>query len=92
MSLSASRARPEQTRRRGWRLTTGVRSQLIYLRDPQMFPIALGLQRFVGQFVEELAWPYLMAASTVTILPIILLFFVTQRTFIEGITVGGIKG
>ena len=65
---------------------------LIYLRDPQMFPIALGLQRFVGQFVEELAWPYLMAASTVTILPIILLFFVTQRTFIEGITVSGIKG
>jgi multiple sugar transport system permease protein len=65
---------------------------LIYLRDPQMFPIALGLQRFVGQFVEELAWPYLMAASTVTILPIVLLFFVTQRTFIEGITVSGIKG
>ncbi|HEY3107434.1 MAG TPA: carbohydrate ABC transporter permease [Chloroflexota bacterium] len=65
---------------------------LIYMRDPQMFPIALGLQRFVGQFVEELAWPYLMAASTVTILPIILLFFVAQRTFIEGITVSGIKG
>jgi multiple sugar transport system permease protein len=65
---------------------------LIYLRDPDKFPIALGLQRFVGQFVEELAWPYLMAASTVTILPIIVLFFVTQRTFIEGITVSGIKG
>ncbi|HEY3079356.1 MAG TPA: carbohydrate ABC transporter permease [Chloroflexota bacterium] len=65
---------------------------LIYLRDPEMYPIALGLQRFVGQFVEELAWPYLMAASTVTILPIVVLFFVTQRTFIEGITVSGIKG
>jgi multiple sugar transport system permease protein len=46
----------------------------------------------MGQFVEKLAWPYLMAASTVTILPIIIVFFVAQRTFIEGIAISGIKG
>jgi multiple sugar transport system permease protein len=33
-----------------------------------------------------------MAASTVTILPIVVLFFIAQRTFIEGIAVSGIKG
>jgi multiple sugar transport system permease protein len=65
---------------------------LIYLNNPDMFPISLGLNRFLGQFVEKLAWPYLMAASTVTILPIVIIFFFTQRTFIEGIAISGIKG
>jgi len=65
---------------------------LIYLNQPDKFPISLGLQQFMGQFVEKLAWPYLMAASTVTIVPIIILFFIAQRTFIEGIAISGIKG
>lgn len=65
---------------------------LIYLNQPEQFPVSLGLQRFQGQFVEKLAWPYLMAASTVVILPVVVVFFFTQRTFIEGIAVSGIKG
>ena len=65
---------------------------LIYLNQPEQFPVSLGLQRFLGQFVEKLAWPYLMAASTVVILPVVIVFFFTQRTFIEGIAVSGIKG
>ncbi|HEX5414849.1 MAG TPA: carbohydrate ABC transporter permease [Chloroflexota bacterium] len=65
---------------------------LIYLNQPNLFPVSLGLQRFLGQFVEKLAWPYLMAASTVVIAPVVIVFFFTQRTFIEGIAVSGIKG
>lgn len=65
---------------------------LIYINQPDKFPISLGLQQFQGQFVEKLAWPYLMAASTVTILPIVVVFFIAQRTFIEGIAISGIKG
>jgi multiple sugar transport system permease protein len=65
---------------------------LIYLNEPGQFPISLGLQRFLGQFQGKLTWPYLMAASTVTVLPILVLFFIAQRTFIEGIAVSGIKG
>jgi multiple sugar transport system permease protein len=65
---------------------------LIYLTEPETFPISLGLQRFMGQFVEALAWPYLMAASTVTIVPIVVMYFLAQRTFIEGIAISGIKG
>jgi multiple sugar transport system permease protein len=34
----------------------------------------------------------LMAASTLVVLPVIVLFFFTQRTFIQGITVTGLKG
>jgi multiple sugar transport system permease protein len=49
-----------------------------------------GVTRRLG--AAALAWPHLMAASTVTVLPIIVLFFLAQRTFIEGIAISGIKG
>ena len=68
---------------------------LIYLNNQKQYPVALGLQqmRAVSHSAgQTLVWPYLMAASTVVIIPILVLFFFTQRTFIEGITVTGIKG
>ncbi len=68
---------------------------LIYINDPKMFPIALGLQNMRQTFTSvkrTLVWPYLMAASSATIAPILVLFFFTQRTFIEGIAITGIKG
>ena len=37
-------------------------------------------------------WHYLMAASTVMIVPIIVLFFLAQRYFVQGIVLTGIKG
>ena len=37
-------------------------------------------------------WPYLMAASIVVLLPVLLLFFLFQRTMIQGVVVTGIKG
>ena len=63
---------------------------LIFLRSEEQFTIALGLQRFLGGHMTE--WGYLMAASTMATLPIVLLFFFTQRTFIEGISLTGVKG
>ncbi|NPV07788.1 MAG: carbohydrate ABC transporter permease [Anaerolineae bacterium] len=68
---------------------------LIYLTDREQYPIALGLQMLrttTPSFYMELQWPRLMAASAVTIFPIILLYFFTQRTFVEGISITGIKG
>ena len=67
----------------------------IYIRDVDKFTIALGLQQLRATYHSaevRLVWPYLMAASTATILPILFLFFFTQRTFVEGITITGIKG
>ena len=65
---------------------------LIYLNEERLFPLALGLQAFHSEFQEELMWPYLMAASTTAAAPVIILFFFVQRTFVEGISITGIKG
>ncbi len=64
---------------------------LIYLNREDLFTVSLGLQAFVMQRGTT-NWALLMAASTLTTLPIVILFIFTQRTFIEGITLTGIKG
>lgn len=63
---------------------------LIYLNDESKYTIALGLQQFIGQYGTQ--WGMLMAASTVATLPIIIIFFFAQKTFIQGISTTGIKG
>ncbi len=63
---------------------------LIYLNSENKLTLALGLRSFMGQYVSQ--WHLLMAASTVTILPVIVVFFLAQRAFIEGITFSGLKG
>jgi multiple sugar transport system permease protein len=64
---------------------------LIYLQDQRNFTLALGLQFYQSQHGGT-QWNLLMAASTIMVAPIIILFFFTQRTFIEGITLTGVKG
>jgi multiple sugar transport system permease protein len=64
---------------------------LLYLTDQRDFTLALGLQFYQSQHGGT-EWNMLMAASTLVVLPVILLFFFTQRTFIQGITVTGLKG
>lgn len=63
---------------------------LIYLNDKNLYTVSIGLALFRGEYSSEFG--PLMAASTVVILPIVVLFFLTQRTFIQGITLTGIKG
>lgn len=63
---------------------------LIYLADDEKFTLALGLASFRGLYNAQ--WGYLMAASTAVVAPIIVLFFLAQRYFIEGIALTGIKG
>ena len=63
---------------------------LIYLNDKSHYTLAIGMAGFYGQHGAE--WALLMAAATVMVLPIIVLFFFTQRTFIQGITLTGLKG
>ena len=63
---------------------------LIYLSDKDLYTVSLGLALFRGEYNAEFGG--LMAASTVMMLPVVILFFLTQRTFIRGITLTGIKG
>jgi len=63
---------------------------LIYLSDSSKFTLSLGLASFSSQYGQEPGM--LMAATTVMTVPIIVLFFFAQRTFIQGITLTGLKG
>jgi len=63
---------------------------LIYVHQVNDFTIALGLNLFRGQLALNLQ--DLMAASLLAILPTILLFFLAQRYFVQGIVVSGVKG
>jgi multiple sugar transport system permease protein len=61
---------------------------LLYVNDPAKYPLSYGLQQFVSHYGGFYA--QLMAASTIFTLPIIILFFFAQKTFIQGIaTTGG---
>ncbi len=64
---------------------------LIYLIDQKNFTLALGLQ-FFQSMQGGTPWNLLMAASTLVVAPIVVLFFFAQKTFIEGITMSGLKG
>jgi multiple sugar transport system permease protein len=63
---------------------------LLYLNNEQLFTLALGLAQFQGEYSGE--WHYLMAASCVLILPIVVAFALCQRTFLSGIALTGLKG
>jgi len=65
-------------------------SPLIYLSSKQNLTIALGLRMFQSEHGPE--WHLVMAASLVTMLPILVVFFVGQRYFIQGIVFTGVKG
>jgi multiple sugar transport system permease protein len=62
---------------------------LVFLQEPSQYTLALGLQAFQSQ-LGGTEWHLLMAASTLVCVPVVVLFLLTQRTFIEGIaTTGG---
>jgi multiple sugar transport system permease protein len=69
---------------------TDFLNQLIYLNDPATYTLSLGLQQF--QSTHNTQWGPLMAASALFMLPVIVLFMVAQKSFIRGITLGGLKG
>ncbi len=64
---------------------------LLYLTRKHTFTLALALQNYQTQH-GGVQWNYLMAASVIVILPIIVLFFFTQKSFMRGIATTGIKG
>lgn len=63
---------------------------LIFLTHRDQFTLALGLQLYQSQ-AGNTQWNLLMAASSLMISPLILLFMVTQRTFVRSVATEGIK-
>lgn len=62
---------------------------LLYINDPSRYTLAYGLQQLLSTHGGE--WASLMADSTIFILPIVVLFFFTQKTFVSGIATTGSK-
>jgi multiple sugar transport system permease protein len=69
---------------------------LIYVNTDTQWVLALGVEKMRGAVYEvgntSLAYPYLMAVSAIITLPIFVAFFFAQRTFIEGVSLTGLKG
>ena len=63
---------------------------LIFLSDLDKYTLALGLRYFQGQ--NRVEWALLMAASLVVLSPCIILFFIAQKNYIQGIVITGVKG
>jgi multiple sugar transport system permease protein len=63
---------------------------LIYLQDRDQFPLSLGLFAFRAQRTAD--WELIMMGSLLTTLPLVIVFFLTQRYFLKGIATTGLKG
>ena len=64
---------------------------LIYLSDKAMYTVSLGIANMQSSYGFQ-NYAMIMAATVMSITPIVILFFFTQRTFIEGIALTGLKG
>jgi multiple sugar transport system permease protein len=62
---------------------------LLYLNDPDKFPLAYSLERFVSAYGDQTH--LLLAAAVLFTLPPMILFFLTQKTFVRGISTTGLK-
>jgi multiple sugar transport system permease protein len=67
---------------------------LIYLNSTELFPVSIGLRYFLASSFtgDEPRDAILMAASLIVALPPLILFFVAEKYFVEGIATTGIKG
>lgn len=63
---------------------------LIYLNSPDKYTLAVGLRFFQGAYSTDLH--LLMAASTLVLIPVIIVFFLGQKHFVKSIVMSGVKG
>jgi ABC-type glycerol-3-phosphate transport system permease component len=62
---------------------------LVFISSTEKYTLSLGLRFFQGQYYIN--WSYLMAVSLISVIPCLILFFVAQRYYVQGIVVTGIK-
>ena len=64
---------------------------LIYLKSPENFTLPLIIRSLIGP-VGRTVYDVQMAASVISLIPLLIIFLIFQRRFVEGITAGAIKG
>lgn len=66
---------------------------LIYLNSPDRYTLALGLANLQNNLQElGTSWALLLTASVIFTIPMVVIFFMFQRYFIQGVTHTGVKG
>jgi multiple sugar transport system permease protein len=68
---------------------------LLYLYDEKLYTLPLGLMQFIGfaaGTAQGTPWQLVMAVATIMMIPVVIVFFLAQKRFIEGISAAGIKG
>jgi multiple sugar transport system permease protein len=71
----------------------GFQGPLLYLTTPQMYPLGLAMQFFQNSVSKEAPlWQYMMALSVMMALPVLIIYFLAQKQFLDGINIGGVKG
>ncbi|MGI6381112.1 MAG: carbohydrate ABC transporter permease [Anaerolineae bacterium] len=63
---------------------------LLYLQSQEKLTVSVGMLFFQGE--QGTNYPVMMAAATISMLPCLVLFFLAQRLFIQGVVVSGVKG
>lgn len=63
---------------------------MIYLTDTKLKTIQIGLRMFISQYSAE--YGLIMAASVVSIIPVVIVFLALQKYFVQGVAASGIKG
>lgn len=64
---------------------------LIYLRDPNLWTVQLGLKSFVSNLFDT-NYALLFAGLTISVIPIAIIFLIGQKYFVEGLATSGMKG
>jgi multiple sugar transport system permease protein len=63
---------------------------MIYLSSQENYTLMLGLNLFLGSYSAQ--WNYMMAATSIIVIPSLIIFLFAQKHFIEGISMSGLKG
>ena len=63
---------------------------LIYLSKPEKFTVAIALRLFQDQQSQHI--PETMAMTLVALIPVLIVFYIAQARFIQGIVISGVKG
>jgi multiple sugar transport system permease protein len=62
---------------------------MIFITKPDKFTLSLGMQQFLSEYSTD--WAKLMAAAVMFVLPVIALFGIFQKNFVQGISTSGLK-
>jgi multiple sugar transport system permease protein len=63
----------------------------VYLTSPDLFTLPQSLTRYTDAYGGEM-WDTQLAAATMTVVPVLVVFLIAQRQFVEGLAHSGLKG